>query len=136
MKKIIWVLLFIIIGFPVLSLADVTLTDSAVDRAGFVVNANSADLSGCETIKAAVAGQAIFIERVVIISNTAINYTIGAGETDGAVTTVLIGPVYVAANSITPLTFTRPIKLAAAVALTADASGAGAVTIVIQGYVK
>lgn len=116
--------------------AAVTLTNNNVDRAGFVVNATSADLSGCETLKAAVTGKSIYIERIYIISNTAINYTIGAGETSGGVTTILLGPVYSAANSATPLIFTRPIKLAAATALTADASGAGAVTIIIQGYIK
>ena len=131
-------LLFLIILLVILAiaLAAVTLTNNNVDRVGFVVNANSADLSGCETLKAAVTGKSIYIERIYIISGTAINYTLGAGETASAVTTVIVGPIYCAADSNTPLVFTRAIKLAAATALTADASGAGAVTIIVQGYIK
>jgi hypothetical protein len=113
----------------------ITLVSNGVLKSGFSVNGNSADLSGCETLVAAVAGKSICLERLAISFGAAINVTIGAGETTGAVTTVLVGPIYGAENSTVELVFERPIKLAAATALTADASGAGNVTIVADGFV-
>ena len=114
----------------------ITLTNSNVEKAGFIANGNSADLSGCETLKAAVTGKSIHLERLVINSAAAINITIGAGETTGAVTTILVGPIYFAANTNITIVFTRPLKLAAATALTVDASGGGNVTIIAQGFIK
>jgi len=114
----------------------ITLVTDSVDRAGFVANGNSADLSGCETLVSAVAGASIYVEKISVSFGAAITVTIGAGETTGAVTTVLIGPLYGAANTTIELVFTRPSKVAAATALTADASGAGNVTIVVQGYIR
>ena len=114
----------------------ISLTNDNVDGVGFIANGNSADLSGCETLKAAVTGKSIYVERIYISASGAINYTIGAGETGGAVTTTLLGPIYCAANSNTEMVFTRPIKLVAATALTIDASGAGATTVIVQGYIK
>jgi len=114
----------------------ITLKTNGVSGAGFVANGNSADLSGCETLVAAVTDKSIYIERITINSNTAINYTIGAGETGGAVTAVVLGPIYCAANSTQEFVFTRPIKLAAATALVVDASAGGAATVIVQGYIK
>ena len=114
----------------------ITLTNDNVDGYGFVANGYSADWSGCETLKAAVAGVSIYIEKIHISPLADEIVTIGAGETAGAVTTTLLGPLHVLAQTTTTLVFTRPIKLAAATALTADAAGAGAITIVVQGYVK
>ena len=114
----------------------ITLDTHSVDRAGFVANGYSADWSGCEELVAAVTGQSIYVEKVYISSGAAITLTLGIGETGGAVTNELIGPVYMAANSNTFFEFTRPIKLTAATALVADGSGAGAATIVVQGYIK
>lgn len=114
----------------------ITLVTNSVDRHGFVANGNSADLSGCETLVAAVAAKSIYVERVAISFASAINVTIGAGETAGAVTTVLIGPLHGAQNQTIELTFTRPIKVATNTALTIDASGAGNTTAVVQGYIK
>jgi hypothetical protein len=114
----------------------ITLVTNDVDPWGFVANGNSADLSGCETLVSGVTGKRIHVERLVISFGAAINVTIGAGETGGAVTTVLIGPIYGAANSTVNIVFTRPIALAASTALTADASGGGEVTIIVQGYIE
>lgn len=114
----------------------ITLVTNNVDKVGFVANGNSADLSGCESLVAAVAGKSIHVEKIHISAGAAINLTIGAGETGGAVTAVVIGPVYMAANSNAKYEFTRPIKLAAATALVVDASGAGAATVTVQGYIK
>lgn len=114
----------------------ITLVSNAVYNHGFLVNGNSADLSGCEQLVAAVGGKSIYVERLVVSFGAAVTVTLGAGKTDTAVTTVLVGPLYGAANTTIELTFTRPIKLAAATALTADSSGAGDVTILAQGYIK
>ena len=115
----------------------ITLKEHDVDGVGFVANGYSADFSGCESLKAAVTGKSIYVEKVIVNSLTAINYTIGAGETGGAVTAVVLGPIHCAANSTHEIDVSaRPIKLAAATALTIDASGGGAATVVVQGYVK
>jgi len=114
----------------------ITLVTNNVAERGFVANGNSADLSGCETLVAAVAGQSIYIERIAVSFGAAITVTIGEGESSDGVDTVLIGPLYGAANSSLELVFTRPIKVTAATALTADASGAGNVTVIVQGYIE
>jgi len=114
----------------------ITLDTSGADRAGFVANGYSADWSGCEQLVAAVTGKSIYVEKIYISSGAAITLTIGAGETGGAVTNEVIGPVYMAANSQAAFEFSRPLKIAAATALVADGSGAGAATIVVQGFIK
>ena len=113
-----------------------TLTSNNVGTRGFNANLTSDDLSGCESIVAAVAGKSIYLERVALSFGAAITVTLGAGETGGAVTAVLVGPIYGAANSTVELVFNRQIKLASATALVADASGAGNITIVAQGYIE
>lgn len=126
----------------------ITLVSNNVAKSGFVVNGNTADLSGCETIVSGVTGKSIYIERIAVSFGAAITVTIGAGELTPTTTTttvapgrwdvstVLVGPLYGAENTTVELVFTRPIKLAAATDLTADASGAGNVTIVVQGFIE
>ena len=116
----------------------ITLDESNVDGYGFVANGYSADWSSCEIIKAAVAGKSIYLTAITISCVAAITVTIGAGETGGAVTNEVLGPFHFAATSGGPISmvFPKPLKLDAATALTADASGAGAVTIIAQGFVK
>ena len=109
---------------------------------GFIVNATSADASGCEELKAAVAGKSIIVDHLTINSGAAITITIGAGETGGAVTTALIGPISFAANQslqwdffssrLTPGGMVLPI----ATALTVDASGAGDICIFAWGRIE
>lgn len=105
-----------------------------VGKIGWIINGTSADASGCEELIAApAAGTSIYVDYLVISSGAAITITIGAGETGGAVTTALIGPVTFAAN--TSLVFPMPaggMKVGAATSLTVDASGAGAVN--VWGY--
>lgn len=113
----------------------ITLVSNNVAKTGFSINGNSADLSGCETLVAAVAGKSIYVEKVAVSFGAALNVTIGEGETTGAVTTARIGPLYGAANTTVELNFKRPIKLTAATAFTADASGSGNVTIVAEGFI-
>ena len=99
----------------------ITLVSNHVDRHGFLVNGTTADLSSCEELVAAVAGKSIVLERLAVSFGAAITVTVGAGEAANDVVTVLLGPLYGSANSTVELVFTRPIVLAAATALTADA---------------
>lgn len=114
----------------------VTLTTLQPSEAGFLYNAYSADWSGCEEIAAAVSGQSHYLYSVAISSTAAITVTIGAGETAGAVTATIIGPIHMAANSSFVWVFREPVKVAASTAIVADASGAGACTIIIEGQTK
>jgi len=113
----------------------VTVTSLAT-RLGFIKNAWSADLSGCEEIVAAVSGKSIKLQYVTISSESAINVTLGAGESGSAVESTILGPVYLAANSSIRFSFKPLLHLTAGKSLTADASGAGNVTVVVQGYIE
>lgn len=105
--------------------------------AGWIRNANSADASGTEEIMAAPGeGLSLVIEHLVVSSDSAISVTIGEGETTGAVTTALIGPVTFAAGQSMAFPVsgrTQGIKLTANTALTVDASGAGNINVWVQG---
>ena len=103
----------------------------------WLVNAISADFSGCEELKAAVAGQSHYITKLVITTASAIAVTIGEGETNSAVTTVLIGPLYFTTGGpgVVTLDFgDHPIQVTAATSITVDASGAGAACVVVSGF--
>ena len=118
----------------------ITKNDLTPAKAGFAVNGNSADLSGTEELLAAPgAGLSIYLTQIEISCVATITVTIGAGETGGAVTTILLGPFNFAATSGSPINLTfrgKGLKLTANTALTVDASGAGAVQIFAEGYVK
>lgn len=116
----------------------ITVNEIQVKRKGFVVNAISADLSGAEELKAAVAGKSIHLTSIDVITAATITVTIGAGETAGAVTTALLGPSIAFTAALVPwkMQFIPSIKLDANVALTVDASGAGQTHIVVQGFVE
>jgi len=114
-------------------------TNTAInsETAGWKVNSVSADYSGCEELKAAVASNNHYIDHITVSTGSNINVTIGAGETGGAVTATILGPLYFPANGGTyKHTFKPAIKVAANTAITADASGAGATTIFIEGRTK
>jgi len=115
----------------------INVTSPSARSAGWIKNANSADASGTEEIIAAPgAGLSLVIEHLVVSSDSAISVTIGEGETAGAVTTALIGPVtFAAGQSISfPVSGrTQGIKLTANTSLTVDASGAGNVNVWAQG---
>ena len=114
----------------------ITVTSPAC-KVGFIRNATSADLSGSETILAAVSGKSIKVRHITINSDAAITVTIGEGLSGGgAVATVLIGPIAMAANSSIQWSFNPLMELTAATALTCDASGAGNVCIFVQGVIE
>lgn len=115
----------------------ITATSLQPVSSGWTVNASSADASGCEEIKAAPgADLCLCVRQLEVSCVAAITVTVGAGETAGAVTTVVVGPLNFAATSGSPVSvvFNPAIKLAANTSLTVDASGAGAVQVLAQGY--
>lgn len=107
----------------------------------WVQNATSADASGCETVKAApAAGKSLYVDLLMIAAATNVTITIGAGKdgTNPAVGTTLIGPIpFPNAGGLITLDFRdTPIYVAAATALTVDASGAGNINIFAKGFIK
>lgn len=116
----------------------ITMNELTPATHGFANNAISADFSGTEELVAAVADKSHYITQLEISTVSAITVTIGAGETGGAVTAVLLGPFYFAATGGSPISlqFNPPVKVAEATAIVADASGAGAAQIFIQGYTE
>ena len=116
----------------------ISITTPSPGKFGWIINATSADASGCEELKAApAAGTSIYIDHLTVNSGAAITITIGEGETTGAVTTAIVGPVSFAANQSMQWDFLRGgIKLTAATSLTVDASGAGAICIFASGRVE
>jgi len=118
----------------------IAVTSPQAAVSGFIKNATSADASGCEEIIAAPgAGISHVIEHLVVSSDSAISVTIGEGETTGAVTTALIGPVTFAAGQCIMFPFvgrTQGLKMTANKSLTVDASGAGNINVWVQGYTK
>lgn len=115
-----------------------TLTALTPGGHGFINNINSGDFSGTEELAPAVADKSHYIRSLSISCISAINITIGAGETGGAPTAVLLGPYYFLTTTGSPinLQFNPPIEVAVNTAIVADASGAGATTINIQGETK
>jgi hypothetical protein len=116
----------------------ISITTPSPGKFGFILNAVSADASGCEELKAApAAGKSIIVDHLTINNGAnAISITIGEGETGGAVTTALIGPIAMAANSSLQFDFHDGMILTAATSLTVDASGAGAICVFAQGRVE
>jgi len=121
----------------------ITVTTPMPGRLGFIINATSADASGCEELKAAPAAGSIVVDHLTINNGaSALSITIGEGETASAVTTALIGPIAMAANTSLQFDFTDPyftgqggMVLTAATSLTVDASGAGAICIFARGRI-
>ena len=87
---------------------------------------------------AAVTGKSIYLEHLAITQGTTLGtITIGAGETAGAVTTVVAGPFNLVGRQHIDVRFSKPIKLAAATALTVDASASSAsVNVIAEGFVQ
>ena len=105
---------------------------------GFIIKATSADATACEELRAApAAGKSIIIDQLTINNGaSALSITIGEGKNGAAVTTALIGPIAMAANTSLQWTFyPQGMVLSAATALTVDASGAGAVCIFAIGKI-
>jgi len=112
----------------------ITTTALQLSTYGWATNAQSADLSGGETvISAPGTGKSLRLKQVVISSAAAINVTLGGGLAAGAVVTPILGPAYMAQNSSLTFEFSPAVRLADNTALTVDASGAGAVSLFVAG---
>lgn len=113
----------------------VSITTPQPGKFGWIINATSADATGCEELKAApAAGISISVKRITINNGAnAISITIGQGVAAGAVETAILGPIAMAANTSLQWTFQDGIVLTAAKSLTVDASGAGAICIFADG---
>jgi len=115
----------------------ISVTTPQPGRFGWIVNATSADASGCEELKAApAAGLAIVVDHLTInCGASALSLTVGAGETGGAVTDALIGPIAMAANTSLQWDFPGGMALDDATALVVDSSGAGAICVFAYGRI-
>ena len=108
---------------------------NSIDFTPFCVSVDVDDASGCEAIKAGVASTCMAVKKISIICDANITVTIGAGETGGAVTTKILGPIpFTAEGGQVTHEFINPIKIAANTSLTVDASGAGNLGIIVEGY--
>ena len=111
----------------------ITLTANQPEQKGFEINGVSADLTGCETLNAAVTGKSHYLESVTISTDTDMSVTIGEGETTNAVTTPRYGPIFVKAYVPHSMIFREALKLTAATDLTVDSSASGNATIFVEG---
>jgi len=115
----------------------VSITTPQPGKFGFVLNATSADASGCEELLAAVAGKSIIIDHLTINNGAGVqSITIGQGETGGAVTTALIGPVAMAVNTSISWDFPSGIVLTAATSLTVDSTSNTALCVFAWGRIE
>jgi hypothetical protein len=96
------------------------------------------DLSGAEDVAAAEAGFTHYLTRLTVRADAAMDITIGSGETGGAVTTIHLGPVPLAAG-FGFYQWTAPkgkgLKFTAGAAIVADAAYAsGTGTIFVEAH--
>ncbi len=118
-------------------MAAFTITNPQPGKFGWIANGTSADISGCEILKPKVSGSQIVIDHITINNGAgAQSITIGEDENAGAVKTVLIGPIAMAANTSIQWDFPSGIVMTADTDLTADSSSNTAVTIFAYGYIK
>jgi len=112
----------------------ISVTNPKPGKSGWILNATSANVQDCEELKAApAAGVSIVIYHLTINNTSAQTITIGEGETGDAVTTALLGPISMPANSSMQWDFRTGLKLTAATSLTVDASGTTAICIFAEG---
>jgi hypothetical protein len=105
-------------------------------KVGFIDNATSINVSGCEVIHAAVVGKKIKIRHLTINSTSAISITIGEGETASAVDAALIGPLAFDALQTMQWDFNPLLELTENTLLSIDADGAGVICVFVQGVIE
>lgn len=113
----------------------ITLVSNQPATSGWCINATSADATGCEFVVAAPTTGNLYLCQVLVSSAAAISVDIGA--TDAAGDTGVdhsIISFYMAANTTQRYVFREPIELASVDGLAVDASGAGAICVVAEGY--
>jgi hypothetical protein len=98
------------------------------------------DLSGCEVLQTAATGQSHYVTKIVLSTASAINISIGQGETTpGSLDTVLVGPVYFTTGGPGVFTFdfgNSPLKITSGILLAVDASGSGNATAIVIGFTR
>lgn len=118
----------------------ITITTPGVAKFGWFLNATSADVSGCEELKAApAAGLSIIVDHLTINNGAggAQAITIGEGKTGAGVTTALLGPIAMAANTSLVWNFLNGgIKLTAATSLTIDSSSNTDLSVFASGRIE
>ncbi len=142
MKKI-FCLITVLVFITSLAWADVTVnspdTGKTSQGGSFIINAYSANASGCEELKAAPGtGKAIYIKRISINTVTPITVTIGEGETTpGSADTTVLGPLTFGTGAGNFEDYFYPeLKLTDNKSLVVDTSATGDVIIIIQGYIE
>jgi len=105
-------------------------------KVGFIANAVSADITGCETILAKTTGKRIKISHLTINSTAAISIWIGEGSAAGTIINNLIGPLDFTALQTIQWSFWPLLELTSDYLLLCDADGAGQVCIFAQGVIE
>lgn len=117
----------------------IVVTNPAVGKFGFFLNATSANASGCEELKAApAAGLSIYVDHLTISSDAAITVSIGEGESvPGTPDIVWLGPIPFGINQQMQWNFLNGgMKLTEAKSLVVDASGAGNINVFVSGRIE
>jgi hypothetical protein len=116
----------------------ISITTPSPAKYGWIINATSADVSGCEELKAApAAGLSIIVDHITINNGAgAQSITIGEGKTGAGVTTALIGPVAMAADASIQWGFPSGMLLTAATPLTVDSTSNTALCIFAWGRIE
>jgi hypothetical protein len=117
----------------------VNIVDGKGRRNPFSASVYSADASAAETIEAAPgATREIVLTHLVVVCQSDITISIGAGEAASAVETIMVGPLPFDAAGGGPVDihFDNPLALGANKTLTMDASAAGAVAVIAEGYIQ
>lgn len=117
----------------------IAITTPTPGKFGWIINATSADASGCETLKAAPgAGLSIIVDHITINNGAAgtQDITIGQGVAAGAVEVALIGPISMAVNDSVQWNFPQGMVLAANKALTVDSADTHNLMIFAYGRIQ
>jgi hypothetical protein len=100
---------------------------------GFIVNATSANAMDCEDVLPANTVYAFEVKHITINVMAAMTVTIGQNETANAVTTALIGPVSMGANTTLQWDFNPSMTVDRNSSLTVDTSASGNILVFAQG---
>ncbi len=108
----------------------ITVTTLRAVGNSWAVHGYSADAQGNEILKAAETGKSHWIKKFAIHSITAVTVQINADAT------VLLGPFNFLTTVSTPFVyeFAEPIQVTAGAGIKVDASGAGAVNVIVEGF--
>jgi len=117
----------------------IAITTPTPGKFGWIINATSVDVSGCEELKAAPGvGKQIIVDHITINNGAAgtQNITIGQGVAAGAVETALIGPIAMAVNDSIQWNFPNGMWLAANKSLTVDSDDTHNLMIFAYGRIQ